>query len=73
MLFPAMFEAVFNSSPTGTYLLSATPDAVVLAVNDAFLAASRRRREELVGTSLFAAFPADPDDTDDTGESALRR
>jgi len=72
MLSPAMFEAVFNSSPTGTYLLSPTPEAVVLAVNESFLKASRRRREDLVGASLFAAFPADPDDPLDTGESTLR-
>ncbi|GAB3390462.1 PAS domain-containing hybrid sensor histidine kinase/response regulator [Massilia agri] len=73
MLSPDLFEAVFNSSPIGTYLLSPTPDAVVLAVNDTFLAASRRRREELVGTSLFVAFPTDPDDPASTSESELRQ
>ncbi|WP_051933407.1 ATP-binding protein [Massilia sp. BSC265] len=44
---PAVFESAFNSSPSGAYLLSPTPDAVVLAVNDAFLKASRRKREVL--------------------------
>ncbi|MEW6763304.1 MAG: ATP-binding protein [Pseudomonadota bacterium] len=73
MLSPDLFEAVFNSSPIGTYLLSPTPDAVVLAVNDTFLKASRRRREELVGTSLFVAFPTDPDDPASTSESELRQ
>jgi signal transduction histidine kinase len=73
MLSTSLFEAVFNHSPIGNYLLSPTPEATVLAVNDAFLKASGRRREELVGTSLFVAFPQDPDDPADTGESDLRQ
>jgi signal transduction histidine kinase len=67
-----LFEAVFNRSPIGNYLLSPTPEAIILAVNDAFLKASKRRREDLVGISLFEAFPKNPDDPADTGESVLR-
>jgi len=73
MLNAALFEAAFNSSPIGNYLLSPTPEATVLAVNDAFLKASGRRREDLVGVSLFVAFPHNPDDPEDTGESDLRQ
>ncbi|MFK3741124.1 PAS domain-containing hybrid sensor histidine kinase/response regulator [Massilia sp. TN1-12] len=73
MLSPALFESVFNSSPSGNYLLSPTPEAIILAVNDTFLKASARTREELVGTSLFVAFPGNPDDAEDTGETDLRR
>jgi len=73
MLSPDLLEAVFNSSPIGHYLLSPTPDAIILAVNDAFLAASGRTREALVGVSLFVAFPRNPDDPADTGETDLRR
>jgi signal transduction histidine kinase/CheY-like chemotaxis protein len=73
MLSPDLFEAVFNHSPIGYCLLSPTPEATVLAVNDTFLQASGRRREELVGVSLFAAFPRNPDDPADTGETDLRR
>src|SRR5690349_12960874 len=69
----ALYEAVFNASPIGHYLLSPTLDAVILAVNDAFLNASGRTREELVGTSLFVAFPRNADDPNDTGEDDLRR
>ncbi|MCC2955715.1 PAS domain-containing protein [Massilia sp. IC2-477] len=72
MLSPSVFESAFSSSPGGAYLLSPTPDAIVLAVNDAFLTASGRTREDLVGISLFVAFPADPNDPLDTGESDLR-
>ena len=66
------FEAAFNSAPIGNYILSPTPEAIVLAVNDAFLKASSRRREDLVGISLFEAFPPNPDDPLDTGEANLR-
>ena len=72
MLPPTLFESAFNSSPFGHYLLSPTPDAIILAVNDAFLKASSRTREELVGVSLFQAFPGNPDDPGDTGETDLR-
>jgi signal transduction histidine kinase len=68
-----LFEAVFQHSPIGNYLLSPTHEATILAVNDAFLKASGRRREDLVGISLFEAFPANPDDPEDTGESDLRQ
>jgi signal transduction histidine kinase len=73
MLTPSLFESVFNTSPIGNYLLSPTPEATILAVNDTFLKASSRTREELVGKSLFEAFPMNPDDPADTGESDLRR
>ncbi len=73
MLPAALFESVFNSSPVGNYLLSPTPDAIILAVNDTFLRASSRTREELVGVSLFEAFPSNPDDPLDTSEAELRR
>ena len=73
MLSHSLFESVFAGSPIGNYLLSPTPEATILAVNDAFLKAASRTREELVGVSLFEAFPGDPDDKGDTGEAALRR
>jgi PAS domain S-box-containing protein len=70
---PAIYKTVFHRSPVGEYLLSPTPEAMILAVNDTFLSASGRTREELVGVSLFTAFAADPDDPADTGVAALKR
>lgn len=67
------FESIFNSSPDACCLLSPTPEAIILAVNRAFLDATGRTREGLVGKSVFDAFPADPADLHDTGEDALRR
>ena len=72
MLSPALFEAVFKNSPVGNYLLSPAPEAIILAVNDTFLQASSRTREELIGVSLFKAFPSNPDDPGDTSEMELR-
>ena len=72
MLAPSVFESAFNSSPLGKYLLSPTPEAVILAVNEAFLKASSRRREDLVGRSLFEAFPPDPNDPERINEQELR-
>ena len=73
MLPHSVFEAAFNSSPIGKYLLSPTPEATILAVNDAFLRAAARCREDLVGVSLFVAFPSDPDDpASSTNEAELR-
>ncbi|MFP5393174.1 MAG: ATP-binding protein [Gammaproteobacteria bacterium] len=72
MISAALYEAIFRSAPVGNYLLSPTPEAIILAVNDVFLRASGRRREDLVGVSLFVAFPSNPDDPFDTGEADLR-
>ncbi|RZI43349.1 bifunctional diguanylate cyclase/phosphodiesterase [Herbaspirillum sp. HC18] len=72
MLPGTLYEAVFASSPAGGYLLTPTPEATILAVNDAFLKAASCRREHLVGKSLFEVFPENPDDLEDTGVEALR-
>jgi PAS domain S-box-containing protein len=72
MLPLSVYEAVLNSSPTGHYLLSPSPDPIILAANDTFLRTISRTREALVGKRLFAAFPGDPNDPKDTGVEALR-
>ena len=69
---PSIYQAVFDWSPIGEYLLSPSDDPVILAVNDTFLRASGRTRESLLGQRLFAAFPGNPDDSGDTGVAALR-
>lgn len=73
MLSHPLFEAVFRSYPISICLLSPTPEAIVIDVNDAFLKTSSRKRQDLIGTSVFDAFPANPDDPGDTGEADLRR
>jgi PAS domain S-box-containing protein len=71
MLPLSVFQSVFDSSPVGEYLLS--PDATILAVNEAFLKTAGRKREDLIGVNLFVAFPESPDDPQDTGVAALRK
>ncbi len=68
-----IFEEIFNTAPVGSYLLSSTADATVLAVNDAFLHVSSLLREEMVGRSLFEVFRHNEADAEDTGVEALRR
>lgn len=72
MFSSSLYEAAFNSAPVGNCLLSPTPEALILAVNDAFLAAAQRTRAELLGISIFAAFPSNPNDPGDMGEATLR-
>jgi len=67
-----LYEAVFLNAPVGNCLLSPTADAIILSVNDAFVHASTRPREDLVGRRLFDVFPENPADPGDTGVSALR-
>lgn len=70
--FPQFYEIVFHRSPIGSYLLSPSDDPVFLDVNEAFLNATSRRRENLIGKRLFAEFSDDPSDTDSTATAALR-
>ena len=64
------FEAVFNAAP-GSYLLL-SPDLTIVAVDDAYLAATMTAREAIVGRALFDVFPDDPNDPAATGERNLR-
>ena len=72
MISPEIFELFFDTSDTGIFLLSPTPEAIILAVNDAFLLATARQREDLIGTSIFRAFPANPNDASDTGPALFK-
>jgi two-component sensor histidine kinase len=53
------FEALFDASPNPYVLLA--PDLTIVAMNEAYLAATMREREDIVGRSMFEAFPSDPD------------
>jgi signal transduction histidine kinase/CheY-like chemotaxis protein len=64
------FRALFQSAP-GLYLVLDT-DFCIVAVSDAYLAATMTRREAIVGRELFEVFPDNPDDPTATGVSNLR-
>ena len=69
---PSIFKSIFNICPVGFLVLSPTPEAIFLAVNDTFLEASGRTRENLLHKSIFEAFPRNQDDPEDIGEQSLR-
>ena len=71
--FPEFYEIVFHRSPIGSYLLSPSDDPIFLDVNDAFLVATSRRREDLIGKRLFSEFADDPADPQADATAALRR
>src|SRR5919112_6092300 len=52
------FEALFSASPNPYLLLR--PSFVIAGANDAYLQVTMREREDIVGSSLFEAFPSDP-------------
>ncbi len=54
---PMDFEAVFNTLPTPTMIMDA--NFKIAAVNQAFLDATGRDRQSLVGVNVFTAFPAE--------------
>ncbi|HTK34253.1 MAG TPA: HWE histidine kinase domain-containing protein [Caulobacteraceae bacterium] len=54
------YQALFESAP-GAYLVL-RPDLTIAAVNDAYLAATLTRREDMLGRGLFEVFPDNPDD-----------
>ena len=64
------FRRLFEATP-GPYLILA-PDFTIVAVNDAYLAATLTRREDLIGRRLFDAFPDNPDDPAADGVANLR-
>jgi len=53
------FEALFDASPN-PYVLMA-PDLTIVTMNEAYLSATMRERQDLVGRPMFEAFPSDPD------------
>jgi signal transduction histidine kinase len=66
----ADFRALFESSP-GLYLVL-DPDLQIVAVSDAYLAATMTRRADILGRGIFDVFPDNPDDPEATGVANLR-
>ena len=67
------FTRLFEASPAP--FLVVAPDAplfTITEVNDAYLAATMRTREGVVGRGIFEAFPDNPDDLTASGVSRLR-
>lgn len=63
------FKVLFQSAP-GLYLVL-TPDLTIVAASDAYLAATKTVREEIVGRKLFDVFPDNPADSSASGVQNL--
>jgi PAS domain S-box-containing protein len=64
------YRVLFESAPGAFVVLD--PDLRIVAVTDAYLAASMTVREQIVGRGIFEVFPENPGDPDADGESNLR-
>jgi len=64
------YAAVFERTP-GLYLV-VDPAFTIVAVNDAYCAATGRERDAMVGRHMFEAFPDDPRDSAASGVERLR-
>jgi len=64
------FRSLFESAP-GLYLVL-SPDLTILAVSDAYLAATMRSRDAILLRHLFEVFPDNPNDPDATGVRNLQ-
>ncbi|GAA3792735.1 hypothetical protein GCM10022206_35580 [Streptomyces chiangmaiensis] len=63
------YAALFAATPS-PYLVLA-PDLTIVEVNQAYLDATRRTRDNLIGQHIFEAFPDNPDDPDADGVQNL--
>ncbi len=64
------WRTLFEAAP-GLYLVL-TPDLVIAAASDAYLAATKTERSQIVGAHVFDVFPDNPDDATASGVANLR-
>jgi len=64
------FRALFEAAP-GLYLVL-DPDLRIVAVSDAYLAATMTKRDEILDRGIFDVFPDNPEDPAATGVGNLR-
>ncbi|MBZ9752869.1 PAS domain-containing protein [Deinococcus sp. HMF7604] len=67
----ARYDMLFTASPVPFILLEPTPPFTILAANDAYLAATLKTREGLIGHALFEMFPDDTTRPGPLGSVAL--
>ncbi len=67
------YAALFQASPAPFLIIKPdVPRFTITEVNDAYLAATMRTREGVVGRGLFEVFPDNPDDATIAGANTLR-
>jgi len=70
MASPLDFRRFFEASP-GLFMVL-NPELNIIAVTDAYLAATMTQRDKIIGRHLFEVFPDNPDDDEATGTGNLR-
>jgi PAS domain S-box-containing protein len=65
------YQAIFETAPNLQLILSADPDFIILAANDARLRATLTSREGTIGRPVCEAFPDNPDDSGEFGAGVL--
>lgn len=68
---PAEFQRIFEAGTAPYLVLCPDDDFIIVAVNDAYLRATKRERAALLGAKLFDAFPDNPEDANATGAANL--
>src|SRR5947209_5362264 len=69
---PALdYQRLFDAAPSACLVLDA--HLIIVAVNEAYLAATATDRSTLLGRPIFEAFPDNPDDPTADGVRNLRR
>jgi PAS domain S-box-containing protein len=66
----ALYASLFQAAPNPYLILD--PTLRIIEVNQAYLVATMSRRDALIGTPMFEAFPDNPDDEAATGVGNLR-
>lgn len=64
------FQQLFEALPA--LMLVLNPELVIVGASDAYLAATKTRRSDIVGRHLFSVFPDNPDDPSASGVRNLR-
>ncbi len=64
------YARLFDATPSPQLVLD--PDLMIVEVNQAYLQATGRRREDLIGKGVFEAFPANPADPEADGVHRLK-
>ena len=65
------YQAIFDITPAPMLILLADSQFTISGVNDAYLKATMRSREDILGKGVFEAFPANPENPDETGTRNL--
>ncbi|AFE09919.1 multi-sensor Hybrid histidine Kinase [Corallococcus coralloides DSM 2259] len=64
------YRSLFEAAPNPYLVL--TPEFVIVGVTDAYLRATRTRREDILGRHIFDVFPDNPQDPQASGVTNLR-